>query len=188
MGFPQIQDELSGAAGITTFPAAAVAANAVSLAEVLRYIQEVSNVQILTRAAATTPQAGVDALFTITAGNIELVAIVGEVTVVLETNANNTKLTYNPTATGSSSDICAVLDTTALTVGIMLTLTGTFADAMGKSAQNFVSKTAAPATMATAITMGPGTIDLDCVASRTGEIQWTIAYRKLEAASVVVTA
>jgi hypothetical protein len=35
-----IQDALYGAAGIPTFPAAAVAANGVSIAEVLRYIQE----------------------------------------------------------------------------------------------------------------------------------------------------
>lgn len=183
-----IVDILSGAGGIVTFPAAAVAANAVSMAEVLRYIQEVSNVQILTRAAATTPQTGAEALFTITGGNIELLSIVGEVTTVLETNANNTKLTYNPTGAGTSSDICAVLDTTTAAVGIMFTIAGTFATALGKGAQNFISKTASPATMAAPITMGPGTIDLDCAASRSGEIQWTIGYRKLEAASVVVTA
>ena len=141
----------------------------------------------LTRATAALPQSAAAAIFTITGGDIELLNVVGEVTTAIETQANATKLTYNPTATGNSSDICATLDITAAAVGIIFGITGTFAGAMHKGAQNFISKTAV-GNMANSIIMGPGTIDLDCNASNTGSVQWTIIYRKLESASVIVAA
>lgn len=182
-----IATALAGTGGIATFPAAAVAGNAVSIAEVLRYVQETATEQLLTRASATTPQGAAAALFTIAGGNIELLSICGEVTTVLG-GASNTKLTFNPTAAGTSTDICAVLDLATDAVGIFYSITGTFANAIARGAQNFISKTAASCRMANPITMGPGTIDLDCVGSVSGEIAWHIVYRKLEAAATVVTA
>ena len=55
------------------------------------------------RATATLPQTTAEALYTITGGRILLVSIIGEVTTVIQTQANNTKLTFNPTATGATS-------------------------------------------------------------------------------------
>lgn len=180
-----LYDLLAGTNGIAAFPAAAVAANDVSMAEVLRYIQEVSTIQTLTRPTNTMPQGTAAEIFTITGGNIEVVYLLGEVTTILG-GANASKLTFDPTGAGTSSDICGTLDLNVDAVGIFYTITGTFGDALARSAQTFISKTAAPATLATPITLGPGEIDLDCAGSVSGAIQWTLGYRKLEAASTVV--
>ena len=56
-----ILDQLSGAAGLTTFPAEALAANAVSLAEVLRWIQ--NGVRSGTGTALATNESIVDILY-----------------------------------------------------------------------------------------------------------------------------
>lgn len=125
--------------------------------------------QHVTRATATLPQTAASALFTITGGRIMLVAIIGEVTTVIQTQANNTKLVFNPTAAGASTDLCAVLSTTALAVGTLLSITGTLATAM----QSGVLMTLR---QATPLILSEGTIDLDCAASNTGSVKWDLFY------------
>lgn len=144
---------------------------------------------LITSTTALLPtDSGATSLFTITGGNVEIVSIVGEIGVAIQAATCNTKLVYNPTGTGTSSDICAVLDLTAAAVGILLSLTGTFAGALAKGAQNFISKTAAPATMAVPISMGAGVIEMNCSATVTGDITWTVVWRPLEIGATLVVA
>src|SRR2546423_15412209 len=81
------------------------------------------------RATATLPQTTAAAIFTITGGRVCINLIVGEVTVVIQTQANNTKLKSVPT-TGSTVDLCAVKDITALEVGGKLVVDGVAATAL----------------------------------------------------------
>src|SRR5438552_335480 len=84
------------------------------------------------RATAALPQTTNAPIFTITVGRVFLRMLIGEVTTVIQAQANNTKLTSVPSA-GSSLDICAVVDINALEVGGKLVPTGTLATALGKT-------------------------------------------------------
>ena len=121
-----------------------------------------------------------EALFTV-AGRCLLLQILGEVTTVLETAANAIKLQLNPTATGSSVDMCATLDVNAKAVATLLGITGTFADAL-------VGGLSIPA-QATPVILQPGTIDLAVAdETTTGSVKWTAWYVPMEADASIVAA
>jgi hypothetical protein len=67
-----ITQELSGATGIVTFPASAIPANNVSLAEVIREMYDQMD-KVAVKAAATIVNA--QTLFTITGGPIEIISL-----------------------------------------------------------------------------------------------------------------
>lgn len=135
----------------------------------------------VSRATAALPQTTQSALFTVTGGRIILTSIIGEVTTVIQTQANNTKIVSNPT-TGTDVDLCAVLDITADQVGCLYGITGTFSDAMvGANA----GATIIPARM---IVIPVGTVDLSCAASNTGSVKWTLTYVPLDAGASVTAA
>lgn len=134
------------------------------------------------RATDTLPQTAAEALFNIDGGRVLLMGIVGEVTTVIQTQANNTKLQANPD-TGTTVDICAVLDITADEVGCLYGITGVFADAMvGANAGATVWPTRP-------VVLAPGTLDLSCAASNTGSVKWSLIYIPLDTgAEVTATA
>ena len=133
------------------------------------------------RATATLPQTTAAAIFNIAGGTVAITAIVGEVTTIMQTQANNTKLTGNPT-TGTGADICAVLDTTADEVGAIYGITGLFSDAM---VSNVAGATVLPRNP---VVLNIGTLDLDCAASNTGSVKWSIWYVPLEDGATVTAA
>jgi hypothetical protein len=132
------------------------------------------------RATAALPQTATGALFTVT-GNIIIVDIVGEVTTVIETQANATKLTANPTV-GADVDLCATLDITAKAAGSTMNITGTLANAMVNVAGG------AAIAQAGRVIVHAGTIDLICAASNTGAIKWTLHWIPVDKTSNVVAA
>ncbi len=133
------------------------------------------------RATATLPQTTAAALFTISGGRVLITSIIGEVTTVIQTQANNTKLTANPT-TGTSVDMCAALSTTADEAGCMYGITGTPADAMvGTNAGLTVGMTCPQV-------LNIGTIDLDCAASNTGSVKWDLTYIPIDDGAAIVAA
>lgn len=127
----------------------------------------------VSKATAALPQTTTATLFTITGGRVLLTSIVGEVTTVIQTQANNTKLVATPT-TGTAVDICAVLDISAKEAGCLFGITGLFSDAMvGANAG------------ATVIPRNPvvlpiGTLKLNCAASNTGNVKWICTYIPLD--------
>ena len=135
----------------------------------------------VSRATAALPQTATSTLFTISTGQILLTSIFGEVTTVIQTQANNTKLTFDPTAAGASQDMCAVLDITADAVGTIYSITGTPATAL-QDALNFVPSNKM---LAQPIVLKPGAILLDCAASNTGAVKWQCTYIPLENGATV---
>ena len=99
--------------------------------------------------------------------------IIGEVTVAIENQPNNTKLVANPTV-GADVDLCAVLDIDNDVIGTLYTITGTFADAMDDAVSGALE--AGPGI----IIVADGTIDLYCAASNTGETKWILHYVPLD--------
>jgi hypothetical protein len=133
------------------------------------------------RATAALPQTTQSALFTVATGRVIITSIVGEVTTVIQTQANNTKIVSNPT-TGTDVDLCAVLDITADQVGCLYGITGTFATAMvGANA-------GATPVQTNGIVVNVGTIDLSCAASNTGSVKWNVTYVPLDAGATIVAA
>lgn len=133
------------------------------------------------RATATLPQTTASALFTVAGGKVAVLGIVGEVTTEIQNQANNTKIVSNPT-TGSDVDLCAVLNIAADEVGCLYGITGTFATAM-------VGANAGAGVMcAQPVVVPAGTIDLNCAASNTGAVKWSLWYIPLDAGATVTAA
>lgn len=114
-----------------------------------------------------------ETIFTIVGGNVLLTLILGEVTTVLETAANNTKLTSTPT-TGTAVDICADLDTTGIEAGGFLHISGTLSDALAKA------NAGASALQVTPIVLAPGVLAINVAAEKTGSVKWSLWYLPLE--------
>ncbi len=132
------------------------------------------------RATSVLPQTIQSSLFTVT-GRIKLLSIIGEVTTVIQTQADNTKIVSNPTV-GADVDLCAVLDISAGAVGTNYTITGTLADAMTKITSGAGVHQASP------LIVTPGTIDLNCAASNTGSVKWFIEYESIDPGAFVFVA
>lgn len=124
------------------------------------------------RATAALPQTDAEALFTVT-GRIELVSIIGEVTTVIQTQANNTKLVANPTV-WADVDLCAVNDISADAVWTIYSITWTLADAM------VATTSGAGVYQAASLIVAAGTIDLNCAASNTWSVKWMVQYRPID--------
>jgi hypothetical protein len=136
------------------------------------------------RSTASLPQTSTSTLFTISGGKVLITTLHGEVTTVIQTQANNTKLTFDPTDAGATQDLCAVLDITADAVGTMYSLTGTPATAM-VDALNFLPSSKV---LAQPLILKPGSILLDCAASNTGAAKWELCYIPLENGASVAAA
>ena len=128
----------------------------------------------VSRATAALPQTADGALFTVGGGRVLITGLVGEVTTVVETQANATKLKFNPTATGADQDLCATLDITADAVGEIYTISGTVTDAMRSDLLIGLPVLAFP------LMLSEGSIELDCAASNTGSVAWDIWYYPLD--------
>ena len=135
---------------------------------------------VVTRALSTLPQTADLSLFTIT-GKVEILQIVGEVTTVIETQANNTLLKINPTV-GADVDICAALDISADAVGSLYTITGTLGDALINTVSGAVPSQAS-GVIATA-----GVLELECAASNTGAVKFSIVYKSIDPGAMILPA
>lgn len=151
----------------------------------MSYIQRGSGMGTQTeRATAALPASTAAAIFTIATGRVAVTAIIGEVTTVIQTQANATKLTFDPTATGATQDLCGTLDITADAVGTMYSITGTPATAM-QDALNYMTPNK---TLANPLVLKPGSILLDCAATNTGSVKWTIWWYPLDTGATVAAA
>lgn len=139
--------------------------------------------KILERPAAALPQTVAAPLFRITGGKIRVHSIVGEVTTVIQTQANATKLKHNPSGVGATVDLCATNDITADPVGTIYSIVGVLATALKSTTLHLVVP--ADNIPAPGLVLGPGDIELDCAASNTGSVKWTINYQPVDAGANV---
>lgn len=133
------------------------------------------------RATATLPQTDTEALFTVVGGRVAITQIIGEATTAIENQANNTKLTANPT-TGTSVDICAALNIAADEVGTLYGISsGLATDALiGINAGALPGQTRP-------VIVNIGSIDLNCAASNTGSVKWSLFYVPIDDGAYVET-
>ena len=138
-----------------------------------------SKVRRTHRPTDNLPQTAQEALFTITGGPIYVYGIVGEVTTVIETATNNAQLVYNH-ASESDVDLCADLDITGDVVGTLYTITGDFSDALlsGVAVESDI--------IAQPFLLQEGSIELDCSASKSGQVKWTLFWSPVNDAATYV--
>ena len=136
----------------------------------------------VTTAAANLPQTTDAALFTISGGPVIITALWGEVTTVIQTQLNNAKLKFNPTATGADQDLCAVLNITGDPVGEIYSITGTVGDALASDLL------VGNVYLQDPLFLSEGSIELDCSASNTGQVKWGLFYIPAENGATVVAA
>lgn len=136
----------------------------------------------VSRATATLPQSTDGALFSVSGGRVLITGLVGEVTTVIETQANATKLKFNPTATGADQDLCATLDITADPVGELYTISGSVGDAMRSDLLIGLPVLTNP------LLLSEGDIELDCAASNTGSVAWDVWFYPLDEGASVAAA
>tara|TARA_Y100000310_G_scaffold50965_1_gene47032 strand:- start:7104 stop:7799 length:696 start_codon:yes stop_codon:yes gene_type:complete len=132
------------------------------------------------KATAALPQTTDGTLFTITGGRVLLTLIVGEVTTVIQTQANNMKLKFNPDASGADQDLCAVLDVTGDAVGELYTISGTVGDALRSDLLIGLASLKGETMI-----LSEGLIELDCSASNTGSVKWSMWYYPLDLGATV---
>ena len=167
-----IIDVLSGAVGIASFPASAIPANDVSLAEVLRELYDQSEKAISTAAAVIAN--GTATIFTIAGGPILLTHIFSVCVTANDTTATTLKYTADPTD-GAATDLCAASATLASkAAGHILNITGTLATQMVQTVNGTAIEQATP------ILIPAGVIQtITTVGATTGTWRHHLRYRPL---------
>lgn len=133
----------------------------------------------LERATAALPATAAGALFTVSGGRIKVHAIIGEVTVVIQTQACNASIQVNPT-TGPTTALCAVNNISADAVGTRYGITGVIANAMLAGGHSNMCQN--PPIVAV------GDIELLTAATNTGSVRWTLIWSKVDFGASVVAA
>ncbi len=121
-------------------------------------------------------------LFTIT-GFVKVVNIIGYVTTAGQASANNTKLVMTPTG-GTATDLCAVLDFTAVAQYSILNITGTFANAIVET--GVIGLKALE--QADAFLTSAGVLSMNCANTTSGVIDWHIEYVPMSSDALIVAA
>jgi hypothetical protein len=134
------------------------------------------------RAAANLPQTTASNLFTVTGAPIEIIEIIGEVTTIIQNQANATKLKITDTASSTTTDICSTTSIANAAVGTFFNVTGTFANGL------VVTPGGTSISEAGRIICPVGAIKLDCAASNTGQVRWYLRYRAMGTGAVVAAA
>lgn len=146
-----------------------------------KFIREQKYGKKVERATAALPQTAAAAIFNVVGGRVAITKIIGEVTTIIQNQANNAKIVGNPT-TGTDVDICAVLNIANDEVGCLYGITGLNSDALiGINAGALPSQTRD-------VIVPVGTIDLDCSASNTGSVKWTAFYIPIDDGAYITAA
>lgn len=135
------------------------------------------------RTAATLPATTHTPYFTIAVGRIVLTALFGQVTTIVQAQANAAKWIATPTV-GTATDLCATLDINAAEVGALLSITGLASDAM----RGTVSSSGAVSGMTRLLVCAVGTLDFSTAATNTGATKWTAFWYPLDDGATLVAA
>lgn len=133
------------------------------------------------RAGAVLPATGNQTIFTVT-GRIILTSLIGQVTTVASATATNLKITAAPTV-GTAVDLCANAAITSKEVGSLVSITGTFADALLVNNAGATPVQDSPGTVIAA-----GVIRITTDATNTGALSWTALWIPLDSGSTLVAA
>lgn len=128
------------------------------------------------RASADCQGAADTPIFTIAGGRVFITQILGEVAdVAIAAGANNFKLQINPTATGTTSDLCANLDIDADPIGTLYSVAGAPATALVRGEEGAVQGMSVRG-----IVVHTGQIETVSAGNVAGQIKWSLFYIPLD--------
>jgi len=133
-------------------------------------------------AAKALPQTTQSAIFTIVGGPIEILSLTGEVTTVIQTQANSIDIVANPTA-GVDTGLAAALNISAHPVGTFYSMVTSITTALA----SYTGGIGPTMGGVFSVVVPVGAIEVGATASNTGNVTWRLRYRPLHQ-GVVVTA
>ena len=140
------------------------------------------------RATDTLPQTATEAIFNITVGRVLVIGLVGKVTTAIAAGTTpDLKVIYNPTATGSSFDLCTAVSIASDAVGQTYYIAGD----VGTPGALLVAGAVGQANpiFAKPLLLDLGDIEINMDESVTGSVSWSLIYVPWDAdATVAATA
>lgn len=132
---------------------------------------------------------GTTTLFTIAGGRVVITSIVGRVTVVIGSTVSNAKLVYNPTAAGTSVDLCTAVAITSDAVEQTYTLATTHSTAAPGALIVAGDVGNASGVLAFPEILQTGTIEQNLSADPVGgQITWTVTWYPYDDLGTLVAA
>jgi hypothetical protein len=126
-------------------------------------------------------------LFTIAGGRVLLTSLVGRVTVVIGATTSNAKLVYNPTAAGTSFDMCTAVDIASDAVEQTYYITGNVASTGALLVGGAVWQ--ANPVFEDGYLVQAGTIEQNLSADPVGgQISWTVTWLPYDDGATLVAA
>ncbi|MBO3751540.1 hypothetical protein J5X84_36170 [Streptosporangiaceae bacterium NEAU-GS5] len=125
--------------------------------------------------ATGTVANGITTLFTIAGGRVVLTSLVGRVTTLIGSTSSNLKLTYNPTAAGTSFDLCTAVAVETDAVEQTYYIAGSVASGGALLVGGAVGQ--ANGVFSTPYILQAGTLEQNLSADPVGgAITWTVTY------------
>jgi hypothetical protein len=130
---------------------------------------------------------GTTDLFAITSGRVVVTSLLGRVTTAFGSTTSNAKLVYDPTAAGSSFDLCTVVDVASDAIGQTYTIAGDVGTPGALLVAGAVGQ--ANAVFAKPLVLAAGMIELNLSADPgVGASDWTLTYIPLDDGASVAAA
>lgn len=128
------------------------------------------------RASADCQGAADTPIFNILGGRVFVTQILGEVAdVAIAAGGNNFKLQSNPTAAGTTTDLCANLDIDADPIGTMYSITGIPGDALVRGEEGAVQGMTVKG-----VVVPVGAIETVSAGNVAGQMKWSLWYIPLD--------
>jgi hypothetical protein len=124
------------------------------------------------KAAISCAGATTKSIFNVVGGNCVIFGLVAESTGAVTAGANNAKFTLNPTAAGTTTDLCATADIASEELGGLMYITGSFASAMVALAAG----AGAAVMMTTPILVVPGVLGFATDADKDNTNKFSVWY------------
>lgn len=139
------------------------------------------------RATDTLPQTASEAIFTITGGRVLVIGLIGEVTTAIGAGVTpDLKIVYNPTAAGTSFDLCTAVSVASDAVGQTYTLAGDVATPGALVVAGAVGQ--ANPVFAKPLLLSEGDIEINMDESVAGSVSWSLIYVPWDAGAEVAAA
>ena len=131
------------------------------------------------KAAATLPATTTQTIFTVTGGRVLICMLTGQVTTIVQAQANNLKITAAPTV-GTATDLASNLDINAKEAGTLFIAECDGTALVGPNAGAAMSGIGQPFAV-----VNTGVIRIETSATSTGATSWDLWYLPLDAGAAV---
>ena len=134
------------------------------------------------KTSATVPASTTQNIFTVTGGRVIVHLLLGEVTTIIQAQADNLKVTSASTV-GTAVDLASNLDINAKEAGTLLLVEGDGTALVGANAGAALSGVGAMAMI-----IPVGSIRIETSATNTGATKWDLWYEPLDPGATVASA